>query len=301
MHHSDHILSHHSLQAVSSNSHHIYSRLCGSVALTALTWAAIAPLSRASETSPAYYGPVNPSEIPQASEGGSSADDDTTVGRSLTPIAPPVFSSTSNRPESLETFNLDALTPEPMTAQVPSSQAQADDMPSSDNATPAASDDEVEPPLSFGDAGQNRWYVQGAGATTFENEFGLVGAGLSHFFANGQSINLELNGMAFFQTGDDAAGVNLTLLHRWHFVRQENWSLYIDGGAGLLGTTDDVPSTGSSFNFTPQAGGGATVRLNDEQRLMVGLRWHHISNANLFSSNPGRDSVMGYVGVNFPR
>lgn len=158
-------------------------------------------------------------------------------------------------------------------------------------------------PVPFGSQGDNRWYIQGAGAVNIDGEdatFGLLGAGISHFFIDGHSINLELNSLYFAQS-DDAVGINLAALLRWHFYRQQNWSLYIDGGAGILGTTNDVPSTGSSFNFTPQVGGGATIELKDEKRLMVGLRWHHISNADLYEGNPGRDSLMGYVGLNFPR
>lgn len=165
--------------------------------------------------------------------------------------------------------------------------------------------DTTAPSPVYGDPGMHRWYAQVAAATNLDGSafgsFGLVGAGISHFFAPGQSFNLELNGMGFVQDGDDALGLNLALLHRWDFVRQENWSLYIDGGAGIIGTTNDVPAEGSSFAFTPQAGGGATIRLNDDQRLMVGLRWHHISNANIFDDNPGQDSIFGYIGINFPR
>ncbi len=171
--------------------------------------------------------------------------------------------------------------------------------------TPVALDEDESDSPEFGSAGSSRWYVQGAFASTLDDDrarrFGLVGAAWSQFFANSQSINFELNGLVFDQTGDDAVGLNVAVLHRWHFYRQRNWSLYIDGGAGIIGTTNDVPSKGSSFNFTPQAGGGATVRINDTQRLMVGLRWHHISNANLYEGNPGRDSVMAYVGLNMPR
>lgn len=181
------------------------------------------------------------------------------------------------------------------------SQETAPPNPASNPASDIAEPTEESRSEAFGTRGSDRWYIQAGAATTFDNEFALAGAGISHFFAKGHSINAELNGMAFSQDGDDAVGANLNLLLRYHFVRQENWSLYIDGGAGILGTTDNVPSGGSSFNFTPQAGGGATIRLSDEERLMVGLRWHHISNANTFDSNPGRDSVMGYVGLNLPR
>ncbi len=129
----------------------------------------------------------------------------------------------------------------------------------------------------------------------------MVGAGLSQFFINGHSFNLELNSIYFNQPGDDALGLNLALIMRWHFVRQQNWSLYIDGGAGILGTTNDVPTDAASFNFTPQVGGGATIELKDQKRFMLGLRWHHISHADLFENNPGRDSILGYVGLNFSR
>ena len=160
---------------------------------------------------------------------------------------------------------------------------------------------------TFGNKGEKRWYTQGALATTLDNNeafprrFGLVGAGLSKFFINGHSVNLELNTIYFDQPEDNAVGLNLALLGRWHIVRQQNWSLFIGGGAGVMGTTSDVPEKGASFNFTPQAGAGATFALKNNRRLLVGLNWHHISHADLFGSNPGRDSIMGYIGIDFPR
>lgn len=159
----------------------------------------------------------------------------------------------------------------------------------------------------FGNQGEKRWYTQGAFATTLDNNesfprrLGLVGAGLSKFFVNGHSVNLELNTIYFDQPGNNAVGLNLALLGRWHMIRQTNWSLFIGGGAGVMGTTSDVPEKGASFNFTPQAGAGATFALENNRRLLVGVNWHHISHADLFGSNPGRDSIMGYVGIDFPR
>ena len=96
-------------------------------------------------------------------------------------------------------------------------------------------------------------------------------------------------------------GLNLALLMRWHFIRKRDWSTFVDAGAGVMGTTSDVPSRGASFNFTPQAGAGVSIQLKEQRRLLLGLRWHHISHADLFGANPGRDSIMGYVGINFPR
>ncbi|MEL7333270.1 MAG: acyloxyacyl hydrolase [Cyanobacteria bacterium J06560_2] len=154
---------------------------------------------------------------------------------------------------------------------------------------------------AFGTAGTQRWYLQAGGATDLDDDaFFLAGGGISHFFHNGHSVNLELNGLAFDQPGDDAVGATLTFLVRSHWIRGEKWSLYVDGGAGIIFTTDNVPAAGSSFNFTPQIGGGASFAINENQRLMTGLRWYHISNADTFRSNPGLDTVMGYVGINFP-
>lgn len=161
--------------------------------------------------------------------------------------------------------------------------------------------------VKFGTRGQKHWYVQGAAATTldrvedFPRRFGLAGAGLSKFIFEAHSINLELNSIYFSQPGDDALGLNLALLMRWHFLRRSNFSTFIDAGAGVMGTTGDVPINGAAFNFTPQAGAGVSFKLEEQRRLMLGLRWHHISHADLFGANPGRDSLMGYIGVKFPR
>ena len=158
-----------------------------------------------------------------------------------------------------------------------------------------------EAPPKFGQAGKPRWYVQGGVGADFDDDlFGLVGTGVSYFVFDNHSLNLELNGLAVDQQNNNAVGLNLALLVRSHWIRGENWSIYIDGGAGLLTTNNDVPDSGSSFNFTPQIGGGATFAVNDTQRIMTGLRWYHISNANTFEANPGLDAVYGYVGYNFP-
>ena len=116
---------------------------------------------------------------------------------------------------------------------------------------------EEKSPPAFGTKGQKHWYVQGAVATTLDNKeafpqrFGLAGAGLSKFIFEAHSINLELNSIYFSQPSDDALGLNLALLMRWHFLRQTNWTTFVDVGAGVMGTTSDVPSRGASFNFTP--------------------------------------------------
>jgi lipid A 3-O-deacylase len=167
--------------------------------------------------------------------------------------------------------------------------------------TPSAAD--YRHPPRYGREGSRRWRSHGAYGGSVQDKddtFGLVGVGFSQFIADGVSLDLELNGMFFHQEIEDASGINASLLFRWHFIRERSWSMYLDGGAGVLWSTNDVPAQGSSFNFTPQAGLGFTFDVGDDVRLLVGGRWHHISNANLYSDNPGRDSFIGYLGVSFP-
>lgn len=132
-----------------------------------------------------------------------------------------------------------------------------------------------------------------------ENYLGTVGVGLSWFFLDDLSIDIELMGIGVSQEGDDAVGFNPNLMFRWHFLARDTWSLYADGGCGLMIASDEVPAGGSSFNFTPQIGFGATYEIGVNTRLMAGIRWYHISNARLSEDNPGRDSVMVYAGVSF--
>ena len=189
---------------------------------------------------------------------------------------------------------------------------QAADSNSPDSSSkPIAPEPEPEPDTQgtinddYGRRGQGRWYIQGGVGIPYDPEeanfFGLAGAGVTHFFANGHSINAELNSLFFSQSSSDAVGINLGIIGRWHFIRERNWSLYVDGGVGIIGTTSSVPPSGTEFNFTPQVGGGATIQIAEQRRLLLGLRWHHISNANLFDNNPGQNAVLGYVGLDLPR
>jgi hypothetical protein len=76
--------------------------------------------------------------------------------------------------------------------------------------------------------------------------------------------------------------------------------MFLEGGAGLLRTSENVPTGGSKFNFTPQAGVGFTFDVGNNNRIITGVKWHHISNANTYATNPGRDSIMVWGGMSFP-
>lgn len=163
--------------------------------------------------------------------------------------------------------------------------------------------EENEQPAPFGAADSTRLHIHGAFARDTRirgNQFGLLGGGLSRFIIDNLSMDAEINALYLDQVGPSAWASNVNLLSRWHFVAEETWSLYFDGGAGVFYASRRVPHDGSRFNFTPQAGSGITVEIAPDMRMMLGVRWHHISNANTSRHNPGQDSVMGYAGLSLP-
>jgi len=198
----------------------------------------------------------------------------------------------------------------PQASQPPDPAAQPD-LPAQDApADPLSLDPEGEAlplfdvPKPFGAQG-TRWAVFGGGIALDGNDAtdfsGFAQA--SWFIVDDVELGGELAIWNFDQTGQDAVGGSISALVRWHFVNEGRLSLFIDGGIGLLGATDAVPEGGTDFNFLPRAGIGGTWRPWDSDlRLLMGLRWHHISNARSSGAedNPSRDGAMLYVGLGVP-
>jgi len=155
----------------------------------------------------------------------------------------------------------------------------------------------------FGLADTRSWLINGGVASDFNDvTIGRSGLGVSYFVADDVSFDAELNHLYFDQELNDALGINLNLLIRWHawHNKARTWSAYFDAGVGIMVSDEDVPDLGARFNFTPQIGGGMSFRVGNDSRLYVGTRWHHTSNANIFEQNPGRDTVLVYAMIGFP-
>jgi len=154
----------------------------------------------------------------------------------------------------------------------------------------------------YGDAGTTRWFAGGGWAAAHDDrrrEMLSLEIGAEHFIADGLALAGAIGFHAFHQE-DDGQGLSGTVLLRWHFYRARSWSLFAEAGAGLMATSENIPIDGSKFNFTPRAGVGVTVAVSDHVRWIVGAGWHHISNANVFRDNPGRDQIMLYTSLSFP-
>ncbi len=155
---------------------------------------------------------------------------------------------------------------------------------------------------------RGRWSLQLTGSATFGEERGdlyLAHFGVGYFFADTLSINFEgIAGRLEPQGSDveDGDVYGFDLLLRWHFLHHETWSVYVEGGAGMIWFDDRFPGGGTRQNFTPQLGMGFTLRLIEQVHLMAGIRWHHVSNARKSGRdrNPGFDGAMVYAGVFIP-
>jgi len=78
------------------------------------------------------------------------------------------------------------------------------------------------------------------------------------------------------------------IIFRWtssHPLRR--LSPYIELGGGAVRTNLNLPAGNTSdFNFTAEGGGGIYVYVRENHAFETGVRWSHISNANLGVRNP---------------
>ena len=170
--------------------------------------------------------------------------------------------------------------------------------PSEDAATSTSA--EVVP--AYGDQGDRRWSIGGMVATDFQNErIASVRGGLEWFPIDAFSLGLDADlGWVGQDAGDDAAFVGVSVMLRWHFLRNESWTLYADLGIGLVYATSPVPPDGSRLDFTPQAGVGCSIALDARTRLLLGVGWYHLSNARTTDTNFGVDGLAVTARISLP-
>ena len=66
---------------------------------------------------------------------------------------------------------------------------------------------------------------------------------------------------------------------------------------GFLGFTKEVPIEDSGkFAFTLEGGGGVRIFTSSRRAVTLGVRFHHISNANLSVANRGLNQFVFYAG-----
>jgi hypothetical protein len=74
---------------------------------------------------------------------------------------------------------------------------------------------------------------------------------------------------------------------------------YIEGGLGVLYTTQHTHEQGTQYNFLSQVGAGLQFFLNDDYALTGGYRFRHMSNAGIDDDNSGINHHFVLVGLSY--
>ena len=151
----------------------------------------------------------------------------------------------------------------------------------------------------YGRAGSVEWTVGGMVCAEFGiTELAMIRNEVDWFVRDRFSIGLQLDvGGAWVGGGGYTGTVGGATVARWHFLHRETWTLFADVGIGLAWFGSPLPEGGTRLNFSPQAGLGATFRIDDRLRLHVSAGWYHLSNARTSNSNPGFDGLAVQVGI----
>lgn len=152
---------------------------------------------------------------------------------------------------------------------------------------------------------RNSWVITTYGSARIGDKgmmyTGHVGVG--YHLRDDFSVNIEAIGGIVDVESDTSGGMaELDLVLRWHFSKNDDWSIYADLGAGIISSGVSIPRGGTHFNFTPQIGLGATIDLSGKAKMIVGARYIHLSNARMqgASKNPAWDGGLVYIGLMFP-
>ena len=111
---------------------------------------------------------------------------------------------------------------------------------------------------------------------------------------NGNPVDLPGSQEKIYGAGISPIGLQM------NFRRGSVLQPYVNGTAGVLYFTENVPVAGSSnFNFTFGFGGGFEIWHLENQSIVLGYKYQHISNGYTAPQNPGVDSNLFYVGYAF--
>ena len=104
-----------------------------------------------------------------------------------------------------------------------------------------------------------------------------------------------------FKPGRIAGGGFAPIVLRWNpALRFTGARPYIELAGGALKTDGNLPSGDTSnFNFTASGGGGLYLPVRPQQFVDFGIRWRHISNANLGTRNPEFNGIEIRVGYHW--
>lgn len=98
-----------------------------------------------------------------------------------------------------------------------------------------------------------------------------------------------------------ADGAGGSFVVKYNFLSFGRWMPFWDAGAGIFWTNlaPRISEQSTQFEFGLETGPGVHYFVTDRITWTMGVRLHHISNANLGERNTGINGVLPYVGVSF--
>lgn len=98
-----------------------------------------------------------------------------------------------------------------------------------------------------------------------------------------------------------ADGAGGSFVVKYNFLSFGRWMPFWDVGAGIFWTNlaPRISEQSTQFEFGLETGPGVQYFVTDRISWTMGVRLHHISNANLGERNTGINGVLPYVGVSF--
>jgi len=123
-----------------------------------------------------------------------------------------------------------------------------------------------------------------------------------HEFLSGVPGSVEVlaqpSYLAVFEDGAIHVG-GLAALAKYNFRTGTSVTPYVEAGAGVTYASRDVPSKGSQFNFSLQAGVGVQYALSGRATVNLAWLYHHLSNADIYSRNVGLNTGLFLLGFSW--
>ena len=98
---------------------------------------------------------------------------------------------------------------------------------------------------------------------------------------------------------DANAEMGFSLLLKYSDKITSRIAPYIEGGPGVVYTTQHTHEQGTQYNFLSQVGAGLQFFLNDNYALTGGYRFRHMSNAGITHDNSGINHHFILVGLSY--
>ncbi|HEX8522874.1 MAG TPA: acyloxyacyl hydrolase [Tepidisphaeraceae bacterium] len=132
-----------------------------------------------------------------------------------------------------------------------------------------------------------------------EDKFYNVNIAAGYHLVDNLSFGPEVQAYYIDQPDENAIAAGVGVLGRWRFLNVDRFSVFIDGGGGVVYADPQVPQFGTHFNFTGKGGFGASFQLSENFHVLAGVRYFHLSNGNIHGrdQNPSYDGIQIWGGI----